>query len=354
MDAIDDGLREHWAEPNPRLWWRRFHRATPGPSIELRAQGGSAGGACPFRAAVFALFALAVTWPVLATAGSMNIFRDAQVLYAYERDAAWSVLHFGSLPLWDPYYCGGLYALGTPQSRFASPTFLLSLLFGPARGEALTIFAMVVLGLEGTFRYLRIRGGGPLGALLAAPVFAMSGVFIASPFLGWTNFFGFELVPWVLLFLRRALRGETAAAPWAALCSGLDRRFWRNLCRADGGAPRPLRARRSAPGSAARRARATARHWPLRLRRRLHGRARRRASRAARRDAPVGAPGYRREARNALLDALGVLVQPVAVKDGNLASKHMFVVGAGALVLAVVGLCRRRTWPLVPLGVAAF
>src|SRR6185312_12457440 len=170
-----------------------------------------------FRIPAFTLFALAVSWPVLATAGMMNLFRDAQVLFAYERDAAWSVLRFGSLPLWDPFYCGGLYALGTPQSRFVSPTFLLSLLFGPARGEALTIFVMLIVGLEGTFRYARSRGAGNLGAMLAAPLFAVSGVFIASPFLGWTNFFGFQLVPWALVLLRRAWRGDTASAAGAAL-----------------------------------------------------------------------------------------------------------------------------------------
>jgi hypothetical protein len=53
--------------------------------------------------------------------------------------------------------------------------------------------------------------------------------------------------------------------------------------------------------------------------------------------------------------ALGALVNPVTVEKGwNLASKQTYVVGAVALALAMVGLCRRRTWPLVPLGVAAF
>ena len=308
-----------------------------------------------FRAAAFALFTLAVTWPVLSTAGSMNLFRDAQVLYSYERDAAWSVLHFGSVPLWDPYYCGGLYVLGTPQSRFASPTFLLSLLFGPARGQALTIFAMIVLGLEGTFRYLRIRGGGALASLLAAPVFAASGVFIASPFLGWTNFFGFELFPWVLLFLRRALRGETAAAVWAALVLAwmvgfggtyavpmvallgvyqlgewlLDpRRDWPERRRAIG-----LCAFIATFALAIAAVRVAPLIETLRLAPRVI----------------AGRPGMTPFA------ALRALVNPVTVKrDGNLVSTQTYLVGAVALTLAMVGLCRRRSWPLVPLGVAAF
>ena len=300
------------------------------------------------------MFALAVTWPVLATAGQMNIFRDAQVLYAYERDAAWSVLHFLSAPLWNPYYCGGLYALGTPQSRFASPTFLLSLAFGPARGEALTIFAMVVLGLEGTFRYLRARGGGPLGAMLAAPTFAVSGVFIASPFLGWTNFFGFELVPWTLLFVRRALRHDTGAAVWAALSVAWLVGFGGTyatpmvalLCLYECGefllSPgRSARDRLRAPSiagfiAAFSAALAAVRLAPLVETLRLAPRI------------IAGRPGM------VARDALRVLVEPVMAKNGNLLPKQMFVVGTAALLVACVGFLRRRTWPIVPLGAAAF
>jgi hypothetical protein len=284
----------------------------------------------------------------------MNVFRDAQVLYAYERDAAWSVLHFASLPLWDPYYCGGLYALGTPQSRFASPTFLLSLLFGPARGEALTMFVMMTVGLEGTFRYLRIRGSGSLAALLAAPVFAVSGVFIASPFLGWTHFFGFELVPWVLLFLRRALHGDRVAAPWASLflawIVGFGGTYAAPMVVLLGTyelAEYLLNRRRSWPErgravslcgfvAAFAVALAAVRLAPLAETLRIAPRL------------IAGRPGM------APADALAALVQPVTVKGGNLGSKRMYVVGAGALALAVIGLFRRRTWPLLPLGVAAF
>jgi hypothetical protein len=307
------------------------------------------------RAAAFSIFALAVAWPLLANAGAMNVFRDAQVLYAYERDATWSVLHFGSLPLWDPYYCGGLFALGTPQSRFASPTFLLSLFFGPARGEALTIFTMILLGLEGTFRYARARGGGSIGSFLVAPAFAISGVFIASPFLGWTNFFGFELVPWALLYLRRAARGEAAAAALAAL-------FLAWIVGFGGTYAAPIIAILASYELA-----------EFLLDRRPDWRAQRRAvglyvfaaalaiAVAAVRLAPLAETLY--VAPRVLagrpemtpLEALEVLLRPVAVEDGDLVwSKQMYTVGAGTLILAVVGLGRRRLWPFLPLGAAAF
>ncbi|HXU64552.1 MAG TPA: hypothetical protein VN962_22790 [Polyangia bacterium] len=308
-----------------------------------------------FRIPAFTLFALAVSWPVLATAGMMNLFRDAQVLFAYERDAAWSVLRFGSLPLWDPFYCGGLYALGTPQSRFVSPTFLLSLLFGPARGEALTIFVMLIVGLEGTFRYARSRGAGSLGAMLAAPVFAVSGVFIASPFLGWTNFFGFQLVPWALVLLRRAWRGDAASAAGAALFLAWIVGFggtyaapmtaW--LCLYELGAW--LVSRRRVVGERSRALGAAAFVAALAL------------GLSAVRLAPLletlrlaprviaGRPGM------SAGEALSVLVSPVAVKNGNLVwSKQMYVVGAAGLALSLIGFARRRAWSLIPVVVAAF
>src|SRR5580704_14786336 len=153
----------------------------------------------PLRLGAFATLALLTTWRWLSTAGSVNAFRDAHVLGHYESVAAQSLLRFHQLPLWDPYYCGGMYLLGTPQARFVSPTFVLSLLFGEPRGEALTTFVMVVVGLEGTFRYARAQGARSAGALLAAPLFALSGVFAIAPRLGWINFFSFELLPWIAL-----------------------------------------------------------------------------------------------------------------------------------------------------------
>lgn len=179
----------------------------------------------PLRLAVFAAVALCATWPLLATAPALNEFRDAHVLAHYETAAREVVLRWHQMPLWDPYYCGGMYLLGTPQARFVSPTFLLTLLFGERRAEAVTVFAMIVVGLEGAYRYARSRGATGFGALVAAPLFALSGVFAVSPGLGWIGFFSFELLPWIALGVRRALRRELAgvlvAAGAMAWCIGM-------------------------------------------------------------------------------------------------------------------------------------
>lgn len=179
----------------------------------------------PSRLAAFAAVALCASWPLLSTAPALNEFRDAHVLAHYEVAARELMLRWHQMPLWDPYYCGGMYLLGTPQARFVSPTFLFTLLFGERRAEAITVFAMIVVGLEGAYRYSRSRGATSFGATLAAPLFALSGMFAVSPGLGWIGFFSFELLPWVALGVRRALARELAgvlvAAGAMAWCIGM-------------------------------------------------------------------------------------------------------------------------------------
>lgn len=172
--------------------------------------------ATPSRLSFFAISALVLVWPILPHAAELNEFRDGQVLFNYEDVAVRTVRNWLELPLWNPYYCGGLYALGTPQSRFAAPPFLLSLLFGPLRAAPLIAMAMGVLGMEGFYRFARMRTASALGPALVAPLFAGNGFFAFSFFHGWLNFYGFELLPWVLFGIDLSLRGRRAGAVYVA------------------------------------------------------------------------------------------------------------------------------------------
>ena len=169
------------------------------------------------RACFFVALAALAVFPYLSTAGAFNAFRDAQVLWLYEDAARRSVLDFFQLPLWNPDFCGGMPALGTPQARFASPTFLLTLLFGTTRAEPVTLFAMVVLALFGAHRLAREHGATHFGATLAAPLFGLMGLFACAPFLGWFGFLGFALLPWLLVGVRQAARGKASGAALVAL-----------------------------------------------------------------------------------------------------------------------------------------
>jgi hypothetical protein len=164
------------------------------------------------RLAAFTTFAVVSKWFWLSSASSLVDYRDAQYNSLFEDAARISVLKFHELPLWNPFYCGGVYALGTPSARFSSPTLLLSIIFGTVRASPLVAVLLCVLGLEGTYRYARSHGAGTLGAMLAAPVFALCGFFARSGSFEWINFFGFELLPWAALGLRRAFKGEVRGA----------------------------------------------------------------------------------------------------------------------------------------------
>jgi hypothetical protein len=166
----------------------------------------------PLRITLFLLLAWLCALPIIAQASGMNTFHDAQFLSAYERHARLAVLQFGQLPLWDPYSCGGMYGLAAPQTRYASPFFLFSLLLGVDRAASLFAVLWPALAMEGMFRYARSWGSGPHAALLCAPLFPLSGFFATSWYVGWVQFFSFCGLPFILLGLRGALRGSRASA----------------------------------------------------------------------------------------------------------------------------------------------
>lgn len=171
----------------------------------------------PFRLAFFAFLAAALVWPVLSTSAHLNEFRDVHHLFLYERSAIDTIRRFGQLPLWNPYYCGGFDAVAAPQTRFLSPTLLLGLLFGAERAEILTVFFFAIVGMEGMYRWLRLRVTAPWAAMMVAPVFALSGQFTVAFFRGWIQFFGFQLVPWILLGVTLAARRKAVGMAIASI-----------------------------------------------------------------------------------------------------------------------------------------
>jgi hypothetical protein len=172
----------------------------------------SAAGKTWWRLAIFLVLAVTAKAIWIWRAGAMVDYRDAQYFTLFEDAARKTIVDYHQLPFWNPYYCGGVYALGTPSARFTSPTVLLSIIFGVLRASPLIAVVLCVAGLEGMYRYARAHGAGALGALVAAPVFALCGFFPRSQAFEWINFLGFELLPWAALGLRRAFAGESRGA----------------------------------------------------------------------------------------------------------------------------------------------
>ena len=96
---------------------------------------------------------------------------------------AWTQVHHGQLPLWDPYS-----ALGMPLAfNWESAPFSLPALLGylvPLR-YAYTVAVLATLVIAGTGVYVlaRLLRLGVIGSVLAATVYELSGQFMAN--LGW-------------------------------------------------------------------------------------------------------------------------------------------------------------------------
>ncbi len=297
----------------------------------------------PLRLAFFCVLAALFVWPVLSQAAQMNEFRDVHHLFLYERSAIDTIRRYGELPLWNPYYCGGLDGVGAPQSRFTSPTLLLGLLFGAERAEILTVFFFVIVGMEGMYRWLRLRVTEPLAALVVAPVFALSGQYAVAYHRGWIQFMGFELVPWILLGVTLAARRRPSgiaiasiafatmlgfagffAAPLVAVAAVLE------AVRTLAEQPRGARIRGALMLLATASFMATVamlRLWPVA---------------ETLMSAPrimAGTPGHPPRA------LLAALVGALALKDGNTELLGSFYVGAGFLALVAVGTHHRSALP---------
>ncbi len=182
------------------------------PTIRMRITAHELVRCTPLRLAFFLGLALLTGLHVLQQARGMNGFRDAQFLSAYERHALLAVTHFRQWPLWDPYNCGGVYGLAAPQTRYASPFFLLSLLFGVDAAASLLFVLLPALGMEGMYRYAQRWGALSVPAFLFAPLFPLCGWFAFAWHFGWVQFLSFCLVPWILVGLRGALRSEPKSA----------------------------------------------------------------------------------------------------------------------------------------------
>lgn len=134
---------------------------------------------------------------------------DDHALYAFDEVDRITVLRYGQLPAWNPYWCGGSPGIAEPEDAFYSPDFLLRLIFGTEHGRRLAILLFFVLAMEGTYRLCRRLDSSAVASAFGAVVFATCDRFL--PFIrdGWVHFLSFGLVPWVLLAL---LNGVTSVA----------------------------------------------------------------------------------------------------------------------------------------------
>jgi hypothetical protein len=147
------------------------------------------------------LFGLAFTSPLLAHFSGIGEIDDWNQLLNLQWVPFYTVSHFHQLPLWNPYECGGIPALGDPLSRFVSPFFLLHLLFGPVIGFHLEIILHLAIAWSGGYVLARVQGLSPLASTLCGSIYAGSSWFSLHLAEGHGHFLASAYLPWIVAFL---------------------------------------------------------------------------------------------------------------------------------------------------------
>jgi hypothetical protein len=148
---------------------------------------------------IFAVVALLYTWPIFKHLHNWGIQDWDQHLF-YHGVPRKTVLEYGQLPLWNPWYVGGTVMLANPQSRLLSPFFLLHLLLGEVIAIKLEIWLHIIIGLAGGYALGRFYRLNTLAALLTAAVFMLNSMHALSLTVGMTWFLAVAYVPWAFLF----------------------------------------------------------------------------------------------------------------------------------------------------------
>lgn len=150
----------------------------------------------------------------------IDTFHDWDQHFLYQWVPYISVVKYHQFPLWNPYMCGGTPMLGNPQSRFLSPFFLISLLWGPFAGLHIEGVLHLAIAWAGAYGMARTVDRSPLAAACAGVVFASSSWFFLRLMEGHSTALPWAYLPWVAMFFYKACKGGTHALLNAAL-SGL-------------------------------------------------------------------------------------------------------------------------------------
>lgn len=138
---------------------------------------------------------------VLSDPFKLAEWMDDHQFYSWEESDRMTVLRWHQLPAWNPYWCGGTVGVSAPEDPFLGPDFLLRLVFGVAIGRRFAVVLLVCLGFEGMYRLCRRLDSSAVASVFAAVVYGTCDKLASFLHDGWVNFFGFELIPFVLYFL---------------------------------------------------------------------------------------------------------------------------------------------------------
>jgi hypothetical protein len=125
-----------------------------------------------------------------------------------------SLLRYGQLPQWNPYYCGGTDLLANPQSRVLSPTFPIILLIGTVAGLKIELLLFTFVGLLGVYALGQHLGLDEVCAWLAPVVYFLGPAYALPVSTGMSWILSTAYIPWVVLAYLRGFQ-DWRACVWA-------------------------------------------------------------------------------------------------------------------------------------------
>jgi len=129
---------------------------------------------------------------------------DWDYFYLMESASRMSISEFGEFPLWNPYKCGGMVLFSHPDSKFFTPLFFLTLIFGEIISIKIEIMLMMILGIIGMYLLSKELKMSQTAGIVSTLIFTLSPHFMLRVVTGNPNWLTMLLLPLTIyLFLKR-------------------------------------------------------------------------------------------------------------------------------------------------------
>lgn len=129
---------------------------------------------------------------------SLTPGRDWSYFDSISLVVASNIKHFKTLPLHNPWACGGLDLMSNPQTRIFAPTGLLDIFLPSHLANVLSLFLEGLFGSLGAYLFFREQRVRQSSALIGAALFVNASWFALHFAEGHIAFGGFQLVFWAL------------------------------------------------------------------------------------------------------------------------------------------------------------
>jgi hypothetical protein len=159
-------------------------------------------------------------WPLLKSWTQLGLY-DWDVVLLYYAAVFKSVYEFGSLPFWNPWYCGGHVLWQNPQVALLSPMYPLLLIAPLPVAMKLNVLLHYLVGFAGMHLLLTRQLGVtyPPTILVLASLFTLAGGPALHLAVGHATFLPYFYLPWLLLLFLSAL--ETGRIRYATMAAGV-------------------------------------------------------------------------------------------------------------------------------------